>query len=57
MRLDFIEVVAYNYDNEGNVLRQKFMKALQSIIDNGGSVITIVKDDIRVKAAYVLSKD
>jgi len=52
MKIKTIVLTASNYEAE-NKLDIKFLSYLQSVIDEGGSIINIVKDGRRYKKAYV----
>lgn len=55
MKVHFIEVRTSNFTGE-KTLRDRFIHQLQEIVANGGSIISITKDDRREKSAYVLKK-
>ena len=47
-----IELTVSNYSGEKD-LPNRFLQELQQVLDDGGAIISIVKDDVRHKKAFV----
>lgn len=56
MHINTLTVTASNYDAEAN-LEKRFLLELQKVIDNGGQVVSIIRDDQRIKKAYVIHNE
>lgn len=52
MKIGTVIYQTSSYSN-GQELTQNFLSKLQEVIDNGGQIINIVKDQDRYKKAYV----
>ena len=51
-----ISLTASNYTTQ-KTLGDRFMAALQKVLDNGGQIISITRDENRVKTAFVVVPD
>ena len=53
--VEVVIITTCSYAGEEHI-QEKFIKELQNIVDNGGSIISIVRDESRVKKAYVIKE-
>ena len=56
MEIRKISIEASSYEGEKK-LPSRFLKVLQSVLDNGGSIVNITQDQTRRKEAFVLVTD
>lgn len=54
MKIELIEMFAPRRNNRAAVLQRTFLRALNNVVKNGGSVISITCDTGTVKRAYVI---
>ena len=48
-----ISLTASNYDSQ-HKLPQRFISALNCVLSNGGSIVSVTKDEARCKEAFVI---
>lgn len=54
MKVELIEMFAPRRNNRAQILQRTFLRALNEIVKNGGSIISITCDTGTVKRAYVM---
>ena len=53
MNIQKITLTASGFESE-RALPRKFLDRLQEILDNGEQVVTVTRDEVRVKEAFVI---